>query len=135
MADKRSTNAGSVEGLQKALEALTAQMAALNSRLEKLETAGTSEPAVASAPGVETAPVAAPAEAAPVVAAEAAPEAVKSEDEFNEELLLVLSAAVSAFLGKRPHIRAIRLQGSGAWAQQGRVFVQASHQLNVPHEA
>ena len=50
-------------------------------------------------------------------------------------LLLVLSAAVAAYLGKRPHIRAVRLLGSSAWAQQGRVFVQASHQLNVPHEA
>lgn len=49
---------------------------------------------------------------------------------------MVLSAAVAAFLGKRARIRSARLVGpdrSSAWAQQGRVFVQASHNLQVPH--
>ena len=49
---------------------------------------------------------------------------------------MVLTAAVAAFLGKRARIRGARLvrtAPSSAWAQQGRVFVQASHNLGVVH--
>ena len=56
------------------------------------------------------------------------------EEGIPEEVLLVMSAAIAAFLGKRPHIRQIRLIGSGAWAQQGRVSIQASHALSIRHE-
>lgn len=125
MPEKKSNSVAGVEGLQQALDALAAQLAALTSRLEKLEAAGSAVPAAVSAPAAQSA-------AQPVAAAA---EPVKEADEFSEELLLVLSAAVAAYLGKRPHIRAIHLRTSSAWAQQGRVFVQASHQLNVPHEA
>jgi methylmalonyl-CoA carboxyltransferase large subunit len=52
---------------------------------------------------------------------------------LSEELLVVISAAVAAFLGKKPHIRQIRLLGSAAWAQQGRVTIQASHALSAHH--
>jgi methylmalonyl-CoA carboxyltransferase large subunit len=48
-------------------------------------------------------------------------------------LVLVICAAFAAFLGKKPRIRQIRLLGSAAWAQQGRVTIQASHVLSVPH--
>jgi methylmalonyl-CoA carboxyltransferase 12S subunit len=48
---------------------------------------------------------------------------------LDEELIVVISSAIAAFLGKKPHIRQIRLIGSGAWAQQGRVTIQASHAL------
>jgi methylmalonyl-CoA carboxyltransferase large subunit len=47
----------------------------------------------------------------------------------GEELLLVISAAVAAYLGKRPRIRHIHLVGTTAWSQQGRVSIQASHAL------
>ena len=140
MAEKKSHSGVSVEGLQQALDALAAQLAALTARLEKLEAVGSATPA-AAAPVVETLarpvvePVVAQPPAAEAAAAVPAAEPEKAADEFSEELLLVLSAAVAAYLGKRPHIRAVRLLGSSAWAQQGRVFVQASHQLNVPHEA
>ena len=53
--------------------------------------------------------------------------------EVDEELALVIGAAVAAFLGKRAHVRQIRLLGSAAWSQQGRVTVQASHALAVQH--
>ncbi|HVS35925.1 MAG TPA: hypothetical protein VMS17_10120 [Gemmataceae bacterium] len=46
---------------------------------------------------------------------------------LSEELVMVVSAAIAAFLGKRPHIRQIRLLRSDAWAQQGRAIIQASH--------
>jgi methylmalonyl-CoA carboxyltransferase large subunit len=52
------------------------------------------------------------------------------EEGLSEELLLVISAAVAAFLGKKPHIRGIRLLGTTAWAQQGRVTIQASHAVS-----
>jgi methylmalonyl-CoA carboxyltransferase large subunit len=48
-------------------------------------------------------------------------------------VLLVISAAISAYLGKRPHIRQVRLLGSAGWAQQGRVTIQASHSLSIHH--
>ena len=56
--------------------------------------------------------------------------------EIAPETILILSAAVAAFLGKRARIRSARLvrtAPSNAWAQQGRVFVQASHNLGVVH--
>jgi methylmalonyl-CoA carboxyltransferase 12S subunit len=56
-----------------------------------------------------------------------------SEEGLSEELVLVISAAVAAFLGKKPHIRQIRLLGTTAWAQQGRVTIQASHALSIRH--
>jgi methylmalonyl-CoA carboxyltransferase large subunit len=51
----------------------------------------------------------------------------------SEEIVAVISAAIAAFLGKRPHIRQVRLLGSAAWAQQGRVTIQASHALGPQH--
>lgn len=56
------------------------------------------------------------------------PAAVCSEG-LSEELIVVISAAIAAFLGKKPRIRQIRLVGTAAWAQQGRVTIQASHAL------
>ena len=39
-------------------------------------------------------------------------------------------AALAAYLGVRVHIRQIRLIASRAWAQEGRVSIQASHRLH-----
>ena len=62
----------------------------------------------------------------------APPAPAPTADGLSEELVLVISAAIAAYLGKRPHIRQIRLLRSDAWAQQGRATVQASHALQVP---
>jgi methylmalonyl-CoA carboxyltransferase large subunit len=59
--------------------------------------------------------------------------ALAQGDGLSDELVLVISAAIAAFLGKKAHIRRIRLIGSTAWAQQGRVTIQASHALSVGH--
>jgi len=102
--------------LAEALEALRAQMAEMAGRLEILE---------ARQGGVKDAQAAAvlpPAAAAPAPS-EPAPA------EISEEELLAISAAIGAFLGVRAHIRQIRLVSSNAWAQQGRVSIQASHRL------
>jgi len=48
-------------------------------------------------------------------------------------LVPVIGAAIAAYLGKRPHIRQIRLLRSDAWAQEGRTTIQASHALPVKH--
>ena len=58
-------------------------------------------------------------------------EAPAAAEELSEELVLVISAAIAAFLGKKPHIRQIRLLRSDAWAQQGRTTIQASHAISV----
>jgi methylmalonyl-CoA carboxyltransferase large subunit len=90
---------------------LQAQIAALTRRLEALERPAKPEPvpeAVAAAP---------------------APPPVDATPTISEEELLAISAAVAAYLGVRAHIRQIRLLSSPAWAQQGRVSIQASHRL------
>lgn len=43
------------------------------------------------------------------------------------EVVLAISAAVAAYLGKRAVVRQIHLSGSTSWAQQGRAAVMASH--------
>ena len=119
-----SNGSAAVEGLMKVLEALTTQLAALNQRLDRLQATGLS---IAGAP-----PPA--AEPAALASAEPPVQPAVTEEEYNEDLLLAISAAVAAYLGKRPRIRAIRLVGAGDWAQQGRVFVQASHSLKLARE-
>ncbi len=90
--------------LLEAVEALRLEVARLSERVSAIESAA---PAPTSAPASE---------------ADAA---------IGPELVYVISAAVAAFLGKRAHVRQIRLLGSDAWAQQGRITVQASHRLDV----
>ena len=58
------------------------------------------------------------------------PKSAKPNRIFREEELIAISAAVAAYLGVRVHIRQIRLIGSRAWAQEGRVSIQASHRLH-----
>ena len=93
-----------------ALDGLRQELARLGGRVAALE----------AAVGVKPAPAPPPVAAAP---------ATPAAEGMSEELLLVLGAAVAAFLGKKAPIRQIRLVGSAAWAQQGRVTIQASHRL------
>jgi methylmalonyl-CoA carboxyltransferase large subunit len=53
----------------------------------------------------------------------------EASEELSEEILLVLSAAIAAYLGKKAPIRQMRLLRSDAWAQLGRTTIQASHVL------
>lgn len=87
-----------------------------------------------------TAPVATSAAPVPAQPAAAVPVQVASsserqaKEEVSPEILLVIAAAVTAFLGKKVRIRSARMLPNpeifSAWAQQGRVFVQASHNLS-----
>ncbi|HEX8203923.1 MAG TPA: hypothetical protein VF590_25840 [Isosphaeraceae bacterium] len=112
-----------------ALGALRQEVARLGRRVAALEAGTGSESATEAPRGTE----AAAPEPAPVAAAAAAAAAAPQVEGLSEELVLVIGAAVAAFLGKRAPIRQIRLLGSAAWAQQGRVTIQASHALSVPH--
>jgi hypothetical protein len=53
---------------------------------------------------------------------------------IKPEIMAAITAAATAFLGKNARIRSARTvpaeqDGAGAWAQQGRVVVQTSHNL------
>jgi methylmalonyl-CoA carboxyltransferase large subunit len=109
-----STETVESDRLTDALDALRQEVARLAQRVEALEAAVVPKPRAAAAP-------------------ESAPAPTPAPEGLSEELVLVLSAAIAAYLGKRPHIRQIRLLGSAPWAQQGRVTIQASHALSVHH--
>jgi len=104
--------------LAEMMEQLQSQLAALSARVEQLESA-------AGKPAAEQAPAAS---------------SVKEAREFQppepgkppvtEEELIAISAALAAYLGVRVRIKQIRLLGSHSWAQQGRVWIQASHKLH-----
>jgi methylmalonyl-CoA carboxyltransferase large subunit len=79
--------------------------------------------------------------AAAVVAAPAAPVAataptVPEKEEITPEMLVVIAAAVTAFLGKKVRIRSAKMLHSTSgiqnpWSQQGRALIQASHNLRL----
>jgi methylmalonyl-CoA carboxyltransferase large subunit len=104
------TEAVDSDQVTEALAAIRRELARLGERVAALEAAAVQPRAAAPAPP--------PADGAAGL---------------SEELLLVISAAVAAFLGKKPHIRQIRLVGTTAWSQHGRVTIQASHALSARH--
>jgi methylmalonyl-CoA carboxyltransferase large subunit len=122
--------AGTLERLRQELVRLGERVAALEAAVAPRDVPMASAPAGSSRQPAQ--PVAAPRPLAiPDQAAMPAAASSSRADGLDEELVLVISAAIAAFLGKRAHIRQIRLIGSGAWAQQGRVTIQASHALSV----
>jgi methylmalonyl-CoA carboxyltransferase large subunit len=61
--------------------------------------------------------------------------AAAAAEELSPETLAIISAAVSAFLGKTARVRGIRPARPAAaspWSQQGRVHIQGSHVLVRP---
>ena len=115
--------------LNEDLDALRAQLSALTARIAEFDgaEAGTPSAAPTSANGAANNPAVAPE---PLAVASAL---TPVREDISEEILMAISAAVAAYLGKRANIRTVRLLSSTAWAQQGRVNIQASHRLNVPH--
>jgi methylmalonyl-CoA carboxyltransferase large subunit len=93
------------DGIAEALEALRQEVARLAERVAALEARAGTAPR------------------------QATPAAPMPDEELSEEILLVISAAIAAYLGKKAPIRQIRLLRSDAWAQQGRTTIQASHAL------
>lgn len=105
-----------LKSLKQELDALRDHLLALTSKIAELD----GEAAAAPSHSVR-------------LAADVPPPTPPAPEEISEETLLALSAAVAAFLGKRAHIRTVRLLGSTQWAQEGRVSIQASHRLSVQH--
>jgi methylmalonyl-CoA carboxyltransferase large subunit len=103
-----------VTELATTVEELQAQIAELSKHVEYLEKRHAGANGAAKVPAPAAAP---PVQAEPAIA------------EITEEELLAISAAIGAYLGVRAHIRQIRLLSTSAWAQQGRVSIQASHRL------
>jgi methylmalonyl-CoA carboxyltransferase large subunit len=79
-------------------------------------------------PATDAAPLRAPAPLAKPVAMPTEP-----AEEVTPEMLLVIAAAVTAYLGKAVRIRSARMlyshESFNAWSQQGRAVIQASHNL------
>ena len=46
------------------------------------------------------------------------------------DVVLAISAAGAAYLGKRAKVRQIHLSGGASWAQEGRAAVMASHHFS-----
>jgi methylmalonyl-CoA carboxyltransferase large subunit len=90
------------------LEQLQAQVAEISKRIKLLEGQAVAPVQKAAAPPVRTEP---------------------EQVVITQEEVLAISAAIGAYLGVRAHIRQIRLVSTSAWAQQGRVSIQASHSL------
>ncbi len=112
------------------LDALTQTLKAVEERVAELKRPAGAPPVVA--------PVAVPAakaQAAPPTSEKAAaPPKQETQEEVTPEMLVVIAAAVTAFLGKKVRIRSAKMLQSpyeivNPWSQQGRVFVQASHNL------
>ena len=118
MAKTTKTAKITMQDLAELLEKVQAQLTALSERVEQLEAVEPKQPA---AP--ETIPV--------PVALETAPQPAQPKEEITEEELIAISAALGAYLGVRIRIKQIRLLSSHAWAQQGRVSIQASHYLHT----
>jgi len=108
-----------------ALEGFSRELSCLIERVAALEAAAASPVPTAATvkKEVET--------RAPRLAPSPPPAQPAVAEGLSEELILVIGAAIAAFVGKKAHIRQIRLIGSAAWALEGRVTIQASHALSV----
>ena len=112
------------------LDALTQTLNAVEARVVELKRPAAAPPVVAP-----VAVLAAKAQAAPPTSERpAAPPKQETQEEVTPEMLVVIAAAITAFLGKKVRIRSAKMLQSpyeivNPWSQQGRVFVQASHNL------
>lgn len=117
------------ETMAKRVADLEKEVAELRALVEAAQKAAPAKAMAASA-AANTAP-------APVASTPAPKPAVQQvkvqEAGISPELLVVITAAVAHFLGTSAHIRSLRPlvhpSGTSPWAQQGRVFIQASHNL------
>ena len=121
--------------LELRLDGLTGSMADLEARVAELTRTNAELAAlinVAKAVGVP--PTDAPHHNGAPARSAGEPPAPQPEEEISPETLAMIAAAVTSYLGKKVRIRSARMLQSpyeivNPWAQQGRVFVQASHAL------
>jgi len=109
--------------------AVDERLAELTGALKALEAKVAELGKIAEKPAVSTTPAAAIKAPAPAVAA---PQTVEPAEEVTAETLVVIAAAVTAFLGKKVRIRSAKMvrqprEVVSAWSQHGRVLVHSSH--------
>ena len=147
MPASKITLAKRVAELERQLEKLKAAVAVQESKPATAEAVPKAVAASAAAGACRIAPSPTGKDAAPIVPGQAegaeptkaapvtpAPptKAEAVSDEISPEILAVIAAAVAQFCGKSFRIRSARVVhpvGTSPWAQQGRVFIQASHNL------
>jgi methylmalonyl-CoA carboxyltransferase large subunit len=115
MARKDSDLTATLTALQQALDALSARVARLEAQLVDIYADEDDDVVVGPGPGQADTKAQGPGP--------------KADSEIDPDVVLVIAAAVAAYLGQRAHVKQIRLVGSQAWGRQGRVSVQASHRL------
>jgi methylmalonyl-CoA carboxyltransferase 12S subunit len=98
-----SENNEDLRRLLETVEQLSGQVARLEDRLAHLEARGDTPP-----------------EAAVVV----------TPERIDTETMMTIAAALAAYLGKKPRIRAVKLLRSDAWAQEGRTTIQAWYSVS-----
>ena len=105
--------------MERRLNAMATTVKALQARVVELDRLQS-----ARAPEITVTPISNPAEK----------EKGRKKEGVKPEIVVALTAAATAFLGKKARIRSAQLlptepDSAGAWAQQGRVIVQGSHNL------
>jgi DNA-binding protein H-NS len=108
------------EQQQEASRQLSEQLSELNAKLSALA----EHAEVVSAPQIVTS-----------ITASAEPVSVHPATEEQDELLAAVTAAAAAFVERKARINSIRElhaepESGSAWSQQGRVFVQSSHNIS-----
>jgi hypothetical protein len=109
-------------------QAAESQLSALAGALKAMEArvAELSQPS-AAAPAVET----------KAALATVKPTVDRADEEVTPETLVMIAAAVTAYLGKKVRIRSAKMllpsQVVNPWVQRGRVLVQSSHNLRLRH--
>ena len=108
--------------MERQLGELAGAVKALQARMAELSPPAALQPESAAAAEVKTA---------------AAKEAVHGETgEVTPEILVVIAAAVTAFLGKKVRIRSAKMlqppcEVVNLWSQQGRMLIHASHHPRI----
>ncbi len=128
-----------VRELENLREAMNRQAVSLTTNLKNLETqvAQLRQTAASEKPGrAGTAPKSEAAAEASQQTTASATQTKPSSEEISAETLVMIAAAITSFLGKRVRIRSAKVLQSpyeivNPWAQQGRVIVQASHNLHL----
>lgn len=126
----RAAGAERQKAMESQLNALAATIRVLEARVDELGQIPQVQAAAASEFAMTEAAKIAPEPLSPV--REQAFET--TDEEVTPEMMVVIAAAVTAFLGKKVRILSARelqspRQRTSPWSQQGRVFVQASHNL------
>jgi hypothetical protein len=122
--EKQSTIEAEIESEE--LRSLKRQVVSLSQKLDQLQTEMARQSKVLAELTAKLSGAA--------VLAEADRAKTANEAAIAPEMLVIIAAAVSSFLGKKIRIRSARMLQSpyeiiNPWSQQGRVSVQASHTL------